>query len=133
MPSFDRKIAFAAICAISALMLPFPVSAAPSTAKGQISVGQVMEMIAKADSSAIARQTLVAYVAGVGETAGAIADTIGKRARGVSCKSPFRLDAASVRTALETAAPSQASWSQTPATPLIVADMVKRAGCRAED
>ncbi|MEO5757610.1 MAG: chlorophyllide reductase [Mesorhizobium sp.] len=134
MPSFDRKIAFAAICAMSALILPFPVSAAPSTAKGQISVGQVMEMIAKADSSAIARQLLVAYVAGVGETAGVIVDTIGKGAAGgVSCKGAFRLDAASVRTALEKGAPSQASWSQTPATPLIVADMVKRAGCHAKD
>lgn len=83
--------------------------------------------------SPIARQTLVAYVAGVGEAAGAIVDTIGNGSRTVSCRKSFSLDTGSVRVALEAGAPRQDSWSQTPATPLIVADMVKRAGCRAKD
>ncbi|UDL90871.1 hypothetical protein LGH82_06160 [Mesorhizobium sp. PAMC28654] len=87
MPSFDRKIALAAIGAVAASMLPFTAAAVPSTAKGQVSVGQVMEMIARADSSPIAKQTLVAYVAGVGEAAGVIVDTIGNRGSHiVSCK-----------------------------------------------
>lgn len=134
MPSFDRKIALAAIGAVAASMLPFTAAAVPSTAKGQVSVGQVMEMIARADSSPIAKQTLVAYVAGVGEAAGVIVDTIGNGGSHiVSCKNAFRLDAGSVRAALETGAPRQSSWSETPATPLIVADMVKRAGCRIKD
>lgn len=128
MPSFKCKIAVA-IAAVVTLMAPFAAIALPSTAKGQISVGQVMEMIEKADTSPIARQTLVAYVAGVGEAAGVIVDTIGKGGS-VPCRSAFSLDTGSVRAALAAGAPSQGSWAQTPATPLIVADMVKRAGCR---
>ncbi|WP_258593269.1 chlorophyllide reductase [Mesorhizobium sp. AR07] len=115
-----------------AFMTPLAAIALPSTATGQISVGQVMEMIEKADTSPIARQTLVAYVAGVGEATGVIVDTIGS-ARTVSCSKPLSLDTGSVRAALEAGSPSQGSWSQTPATPLIVADMVKRAGCRTKD
>ena len=91
-----------------------------------------MEMIEKADTSPIARQTLVAYVAGVGEAAGAIVDTIGNGSRTVSCRKSFSLDTGSVSAALEAGAPRQDSWSPTPATPLIVADMVKRAGCKAK-
>ncbi|QND60189.1 chlorophyllide reductase [Mesorhizobium huakuii] len=133
MPSFKRETAVAAIGFMAALVMPFAAYAQPSTATGRISVGQVMEMIEKADSSPIARQTLVAYVAGVGEAAGAIVDTIGNGSRTVSCRKSFSLDTGSVRVALEAGAPRQDSWSQTPATPLIVADMVKRAGCRAKD
>ncbi|MET2826936.1 chlorophyllide reductase [Mesorhizobium shangrilense] len=134
MPSSDRKIAVAILGAVAASMLPFAAAALPSTAKGQVSVGQVMEMIAKADSSPIAKQTLIAYVAGVGEAAGVIVDTIGSGGSHlVSCKNSFRLDTGTVRAALQMAAPRQSSWSETPATPLIVADMVKRAGCRIKD
>jgi hypothetical protein len=134
MPSFKRQIAIAAIATVAACMTPFAAIAVPSTATGQISVGQVMEMIEKAGTSPIARQTLVAYVAGVGEAAGVIVDTIGDGgSRVVSCKKSFSLDTGSVRAALEAGAPRQGSWSQTPATPLIVADMVKRAGCRMKD
>ncbi|UVK53032.1 chlorophyllide reductase [Mesorhizobium sp. AR02] len=131
MLSFNREITLAAIGFTAALATPFAAHALPSTATGRISVAQVMEMIEKADSSPIARQTLVAYVAGVGETAGVIVDTIGNGAR--SCKKSFSLDTGAVRAALEAGAPRQDSWSQTPATPLIVADMVKRAGCRTTD
>lgn len=131
MPSFKRKIVLATV---AASMTPFAAAALPSTETGHISVGQVMEMIEKADTSPIARQTLVAYVAGVGETAGAIVDMIGDDgSRTVSCRKSFTLDTGSLRAALEAGAPRQASWSRTPATPLIVADMVKRAGCRAKD
>ena len=134
MPSSDRKIAVAILGAVAASMLPFAAAALPSTAKGQVSVGQVMEMIAKADSNPTAKQTLIAYVAGVGETAGVIVDTIGNSGSHlVSCKNSLRLDTGTVRAALQTAAPRQSRWSETPATPLIVADMVKRAGCRIKD
>jgi len=127
MTSFKIVIASAAI-AVS--MMPLAAKALPSTATGQISVGQVIEMIDKADTSPIARQTLIAYIAGVGETAGAIADTT-KGSRTISCKKAFSLGTESVRAALTAGAPRQANWAQTPATPLIVTDMLKRAGCRA--
>ena len=127
MPFARIIIAIAGTVALS--ILPNAAFALPSTAKGQISVAQVMEMMAKADSGTVAKQVLVAYVAGVGESAGVALDTMGKNAR-VSCRQAFSLDTASLRTALENGAPKQQSWAQTPATPLIVADMIKRAGCR---
>ncbi|WP_421913177.1 chlorophyllide reductase [Mesorhizobium sp.] len=132
MRSFVHQIAVAAIGAMVASALPIAAFALPSTAKGQVSVGQVMEMIAKADSSPMAKQTLVAYVSGVGEAASVIVDTIGG-SHMVSCKTALRLDTGSMRAALETGASSRSNWSETPATPLIVADMVKRAGCRIKD
>lgn len=124
-----RRIAIAFVTSVALPILPQTAAALPSTEKGQISVDQVMEMIAKADSSAVARQVLVAYVAGVGETAGAVVDTMGVKGA-VSCARPFSLDAMSLRTTLKSGAPRQDSWPQTPATPIIVADMIKRAGCR---
>lgn len=127
MPFARIVIAIAGTVALS--ILPNAAFALPSTAKGQISVAQVMEMMAKADSSTVAKQVLIAYVAGVGESAGVVLDTMGKNAS-VSCRQAFSLDTASLRTALENGAPKQQSWAQTPATPLIVADMIKRAGCR---
>lgn len=130
MPFARIIIAIAGTVALS--ILPNAAFALPSTAKGQISVAQVMEMMAKADSSTVAKQVLVAYVAGVGESAGVVLDTMGNNAP-VSCRQAFSLDTASVRTALENGAPKQQSWAQTPATPLIVADMIKRAGCRIKE
>ena len=127
MPFARIVIAIAGTVALS--ILPNVAVALPSTAKGQISVAQVMEMIAKTDSSTAAKQVLVAYVAGVGESAGAILDTMGRNGP-VSCRQAFSLDTTSLRTALENGAPRQQSWAQPPATPLIIADMIKRAGCR---
>ena len=124
-----RRIAIALVTSVALPVLPHTAAALPSTEKGRISVDQVMEMIAKADTSAVARQVLVAYVAGVGETAGAVVDTMGGKGS-VSCARPFSLDAVSLRAILKSGAPRQDSWSQTPATPIIVADMIKRAGCR---
>ena len=123
------RIAIAIAATVALPILSSTAVALPSTAKGQVSVAQVMEMMAKADSSTVAKQVLVAYVAGVGESAGAVLDTMGNNAP-VSCRQAFSLDTASLRTALENRAPKQQSWTQTPATPLIVADMIKRAGCR---
>lgn len=127
MPYPRIAIAMAAMVALP--MLSNTAVALPSTAKGQVSVAQVMEMIAKAGSSSVAKQVLVAYVAGVGESAGAILDTMGDDAP-VSCRQAFSLDTGSLRIVLENGAPKQQSWAQTPATPLIIADMIKRAGCR---
>ncbi|MGX5828666.1 hypothetical protein [Mesorhizobium sp. 43Arga] len=82
----------------------------------------------RAGSSAGAAMT----VSIIGGFAGAIVETIGS-SHTVSCSKSFSLDTGSVRSALKAGAPRQGSWSQTPATPLIVADMVKRAGCRMKD
>jgi hypothetical protein len=131
MPFPGRRIAIAFASATALSMMPFAANALPSTAIGQVSVAQVMEMISEAESNSIAKQVLVAYVAGVGESAGSLLDTMGKRS--VSCNRPFSLDTVSLRKALETSAPAKTSRAQTPATPIIVADMIRRAGCRMQD
>ncbi|MDX7324768.1 hypothetical protein SJ307_22845, partial [Providencia rettgeri] len=57
-----------------ALGLATASMAAASTAKGQISVTQVMAMLDQASSNPTAGQVLTAYLAGVGETAAIIID-----------------------------------------------------------
>lgn len=108
------------ICLTLAATFAPPALAASSTDRGEISVAQVREMLEAAASKPQARQLLVAYLAGVGETAGILA----------KCKSNLNLDTAVVAAALDAGAPDASRWSQTPATPIIVADLVARAGCR---
>lgn len=100
--------------------------ATPSTSHGQISVAQVMEMLDKAPKENTARQVLTAYLAAVGETAGALVDAAGKTA---FCKTQFVLSDRIARKALETAG-DKTNWAETPATPLIVQDMITRSGCK---
>lgn len=103
-----RRIAIALVTSVALPVLPHTAAALPSTEKGQVSVDQVMEMIAKADTSAVARQVLVAYVAGVGETAGAVVDAMGGKGP-VSCARPFSLDTVSLRATLRKGAPGEDS------------------------
>jgi hypothetical protein len=103
------------------LLLASPAPAAPSTASGRISITQVRQMLDKAPTDRTARQVLTAYLAGVGEGASAIADM-----GDLPCRSPLSLDAASVRRAIG----GRKDGSDVAATPLIVRDMLVRAGCR---
>lgn len=101
-----------------------PALSEPSTPKGNISVAQVSEMLVRAPEQAAARQVLVAYTSGIGETAGVVADA-GK----LSCKRSFSLDVDLVRKALQ-ALPAGADPRKTPATPILVGDMLRRADCQ---
>lgn len=104
-------------------------SAESSTSRGQISVAQAMVILDTAATNPAARQTLVAYLAGTGETAGWLLDAATDQ--GLlrhSCARRLSLDDKSARAALAGTAPGLAA--ETAATPLIVADMLKRAGCR---
>ena len=85
-------------------------------------------MLDQAATNQTARQTLTAYLAGAGETAGWLIDTA---ASPQSCTRRLSLDDKSARQALESSAPGPAT--ETAATPLIVHDMLKRAGCRLTD
>ena len=109
------------ICAL--LFLTTAAPAQPSTSRGQISVAQVRAMLDQAATNPTARQTLTAYLAGSGETAGWLLDT----ARGLPpCARRLTLDTQQARDAIAGAAAANG----TPATPLIIRDMLKRAGCR---
>lgn len=105
------------------------LSAEPSTSRGQISVAQAMTILDQAATNPAARQTLTAYLAGTGETAGWLLDVATDQ--GLlrhPCTRRLSLDDKSARQALGSTAPGLAA--ETAATPLIVADMLKRAGCR---
>ncbi|WP_240232200.1 chlorophyllide reductase [Devosia lacusdianchii] len=112
------------------LAVPTAAEAAPTTSKGQISVAQVVEMASRAGTDANARMTLIAYLAGVGETTGLMVSEAQQRgAKPVRCTNSFNLDENVALAALTVAAPDRERWSETPATPIIVADMFRRAGC----
>lgn len=116
---------------VLALMAAPALAATPSTSTGQISVAQVMDVIDRSGSDGDAAMLLAAYLGGLGETAGILlsaTDSSGKRY--VTCERSMALDAGLVTAVLRKAAPDKGSWTETPATPLIVSALVDRAGCR---
>ncbi|MDA4630693.1 hypothetical protein NZA98_06135, partial [Escherichia coli] len=82
-----------------ALGLATASMAAASTAKGQISVTQVMAMLDQASSNPTAGQVLTAYLAGVGETAAIIIDLAAKADSSplATCATRIALDDKAVR------------------------------------
>ena len=116
---------------VGTLCAASPALAGPSTSQGQISVTQVMEMLDKAPTNPTARQVLTAYLAGLGETASAMIDASTIGAPRLACKGRLQLDAPAVRRVLEAIPPATHRWDETPATPIIVRDLIQRAGCRA--
>lgn len=124
-----RLISFS-LAAFLLIAAPLATRAAPTTTTGQISVAQVVEMASRAGTDPNARMTVIAYLAGVGEATGLMVSEAQQRgARPVHCTSSFNLDENVALAALTVAAPDRERWSETPATPIIVADMFRRAGC----
>ncbi len=110
--------------------LASPSTAAPSTAQGQVSVAQVIEMLDKAPTERVARQVLTAYLSGLGEAAGVLL-TAGSDARLARCSKALSLSDAQARQALA-AAGRRKDRNEIAATPLLLNDMIKRAACRLE-
>lgn len=115
----------ALIIGAAAVILTTPSRAAPSTSRGQISVAQVLQMLEKSPTDQTARQVLTAYLAGVGEATSAVT-SIG----GATCRAPLSLNADNARQALKTIAARD--MAETPATALIVKDLLNRAGCKRQ-
>ena len=89
-------------------------------------------MLDQAATNPAARQVLTAYLAGAGETAGWLLDAAADQGAPLqSCTRRLSLDDKTARQALQASAPGPAA--ETAATPLIVRDMLKRAGCRLAD
>lgn len=109
------------VCAL--LLLTTAAHPEPSTSRGHISVAQVRAMLDQAATNPTARQTLTAYLAGSGEAAGWLLDNA---RRLPPCARRLTLDAQQARDAIAGAAAA----TETPATPLIIRDMLRRAGCR---
>lgn len=121
------------IAILAALLAATPPAAhaAATTSSGQISVAQVIEMTTLAGSDPRARMTLIAYLAGVGEATGIMATEAQNRgAKALHCRASFSLDDNAALAAVSAAVPDRAKWTETAATPIIIADMFRRADCR---
>lgn len=113
---------------VSALALAGPALAQSTT--GDISVAQVMEALENAPANDHARQLLTAYLSGIGETTGALLVQAADRGLAVpGCRGSISLSWDGVAHALTEGVPDAGQWQSTPATPIIVADMLARAGC----
>lgn len=123
MPQYKAKLPIAIFTCIAINSAASLSMAAPTTSRGQISVAQVVEMLEKAPTDRTAQQVLTAYLAGVGEAAGAVVSK-----GNATCRTSLSLNAANVGQALRSAAGGR-DIGETPATPLIVEDMLNRAGC----
>ena len=99
-------------------------SAESSTPTGAISVAQVVQMLDQAPTNRTARQVLTAYLAGVGKAAGVVIS-----AGAAPCQKPLTLSTHDARQALSSVTKSNAG--DVAATPLIVHDLLVRAGCRS--
>lgn len=109
--------------------LALPAKAAPSTAAGEISVAQVVDLLQRSPSDPAARNAALAYLAGVGETAGLLVAEAGRRVpAAIACSRPLALSSAAVLAALSRV--DEGRWDRTAATPIIVEDMLRRADCR---
>jgi len=107
----------------SCFVLAGAANAQTATETGAISVAQLVQMLDQASTDQATQQVLTAYLAVVGETVGAVVD-----AGSAPCKRPLGLSAKNVRKAIS-AATGEPQASRTAATPLIVRDMLLRAGC----
>ena len=112
------------IAAWASCLALVPAYAEPSTKTGSISVAQVTQMLNQAPTNRTAQQVLTAYLGGVGEAAGVVINL-----GGAPCQRPLALTTEDVRRAIA-ASPAGAQANEVAATPLVVRDMLVRAGCR---
>lgn len=113
----------AMFAASASCLIPLP-SFARSIRMSAMSGAQVVQMLDQASTNRTAQQLLTAYLAGIGEAAGAVIDS-----GGAKCQRPLTLAVQDVRRAIITVSGAQQA-KRVAATPLIVRDMLARAGCR---
>jgi hypothetical protein len=115
------------------LMLSFglamPAEATPATPAGEVSIAQVVDLIERSPKDSAARNAAIAYLAGVGETTGLLVAEAGRRSSvSITCARPLGISSNAALAALSRA--DKAKWNETAATPILVEDMLSRAGCR---
>ncbi|MBB3773592.1 hypothetical protein FHS55_004234 [Angulomicrobium tetraedrale] len=116
-----------ALLALS-LGLALPAQANPSTLTGAISVAQVVDLIQRSPQDNAARNAAMAYLAGVGETTGLLVAEAGQRSSvSIACARPLGISSSAALAALSRA--DKGTWDKTAATPILVEDMLSRAGC----
>jgi hypothetical protein len=126
-----RLLSIAGLCVVLAGLATSPShAAARSTSTGQVSVAQLVEALQGAEADSARRQMLTAYLAGLGETVGVMIGSAGTYGASISCQRPLALDVQFVTEAIRQSAGSEANWGETAATPILVAAIVERAGCK---
>lgn len=111
------------------LGLALPAQATPSTPTGAISVAQVVDLIQHAPTDNAARNAAMAYLAGVGEATGLLVAEAGRRSSiRMTCSRSLGISSDAALAAFARA--DKATWDKTAATPILVEDMLSRAGCR---
>lgn len=119
----------AALLLVISLGLALPAQAAPSTPTGEISVAQVVDLIQRSSKDNAARNAAMAYLAAVGETTGLLIAEAGRRASTkITCVRPLGISSDAALAALSRT--DKGKRGQTAATPILVDDMLSRAGCR---
>ncbi|HWU62726.1 MAG TPA: hypothetical protein VN112_11935 [Ensifer sp.] len=117
------------LISLTCLSFALPAKAAPTTATGEISVAQVIDLIKRSPTDNAARNAAVAYLAGVGETTGLLMEKASGRPQGgMACARSLGISGEAALAALSRT--DKAIWEQTAATPILVNDMLNRAGCR---
>jgi len=117
-----------ALLALS-LGLALPAQAVSSTPNGAISVAQVVDLIQRSPKDIAARNAAMAYLAGVGEATGLLVAEAKRRGLpGITCARPLGISNTAALAALSRE--EKGKWGKTAATPILVDDMLRRAGCR---
>lgn len=117
------------VTAVACLGFTLTAKAMPSTAAGEISVAQVVDLIQRSSTDNAARNAAMAYLAGVGEATSLLIKEAGVRTAGkITCARPLGISSDAALSALSQT--DKALWKQTAATPILVDDMMGRAGCR---
>lgn len=117
------------LISLACLSFALPATAAPSTAAGEISVAQVVDLIEHSSTDNAARNAAIAYLAGVGETTGLLMGKVSAHAPdAVTCARPLGISSEAALAALSRT--DKARRKETAATPILVNDMLNRAGCR---
>ncbi len=111
------------------LGLALPAEATPTTPAGEISVAQVVDLIQRSPKDTAARNAAIAYLAGVGETTGLLVAEAERRSSvSITCARPLGISSVAAFAVLSRT--DKATWTKTAATPILVEDMLNRAGCR---
>lgn len=118
-----RQAAAISLVAFGLSLLPQSPFAAPA---GPLSVAKILELFDTVETDPEAGKLLFAYLSGIGESTGMLVAKASQLGADLKCAHPFTLGADSVQAALRRAggAPEQRA-----ATPVIIEDMLQRAGC----
>ena len=121
------RLPIAFVASFALVFTGVPAAASATQSLGPISVKQVLELFDTIQTDPESPKLLYAYLAGIGETAGALISSAKKQGGFANCGKSLSLDGETVQAALRKAGPENTA---SPATPIIIEDMLARAACK---